>query len=294
MTIPPYLRSLLFIPATRTELAHKGVAAGADALVFDLEDAVEEGQKSAARDALAQYLSAPERPSIPTFVRINELTTAASFLDLQAVVGTTITGVLVPKVEDTISVAVVDRTLSWLEELAGIEVGATVIVPVCETALGLRNCFDLAAASPRTEYMGGLGTRGGDVERSLGYRWSPAGDETHFVRAEALRDVRAAGKRNPVTGLWSDIRDLDGLRTFAERNRSLGYAGMMCIHPSHVSVINEVFTPSDDELDRDRRLLAAFDLAAQAGRGAVTFEGAMIDKAMAETARTRLRRHTTD
>jgi len=106
-----------------------------------------------------------------------------------------------------------------------------------------------------------------------------------------LLSVRASRVPNPVSGLWTDIDDLDGLAAFAHQNRGLGYEGMMCIHPSHVSVINAAFTPSDAELDRDRALVEAMREAAEGGRGATIFDGEMIDEATAVTARTRVEKH---
>jgi citrate lyase subunit beta/citryl-CoA lyase len=160
-----------------------------------------------------------------------------------------------------------------------------------ETATGIRHAYDLACASSRCAYMGGLGVKGGDVERSLGYRWSPEGTETLALRSQVLIDLRAAAVPNPMTGLWTDIRDLDGLRAFAHQSRNLGYEGMLSIHPSHISLINETFTPTDAELDADAELIAAFESAAAGGHGALTYDGDMIDEAMAHTARQKLARY---
>lgn len=136
--------------------------------------------------------------------------------------------------------------------------------------------------------MGGLGVKGGDVERSLGYRWTPSGTETLALRSQVLLDVRAAEVPNPVTGLWADVRDRDGLRAFAEQGRGLGYEAMLAIHPSHIAMINEVFTPTSDELDTDEAIVVAMEAAAAEGRGAVVHDGQMIDEAMAATSRRRL------
>jgi citrate lyase subunit beta/citryl-CoA lyase len=282
---------MLFMPANRTELAPKGLAAGADALIFDLEDAVAHDDKDGARDQLAEFLAAGPLASTPVFVRINALDRAMALADLRAIVGPHLTGVLVPKVESERDVLVVDRVLTWLEEEAGLVQGRTVMVPVLETAPGARLAYEIATASPRTAYMGGLGTRGGDVERSLGYRWSSRGDETFVMRSKVLMDLRAAGSPNPVSGMWADIKDLAGLAAFAEQNRAIGYDGMLCIHPSHVPVINKAFTPSAHELERDRQLVEQMAKSAEAGRGATVFNGEMIDEAMAVTARRRLDRY---
>lgn len=286
--VPP-VRSLLFVPGNRTGWVAKGLSAGADAIVLDLEDAVPAAAKADARAEVADFLrSAP--PEAVLLVRVNGLHDRTALDDLTAAVCPTLAGVMVPKVESVADVQVADRLLGWLEADVGLDHGSIRIVPVLETAAGIRQAFDLATASLRTVYMGGLGTKGGDVERSLGYRWTAEGTETFAMRAQSLVDVRAAGVPNPVTGLWSDIKDLDGLRNFATQSRGLGYDGMLAIHPSHVETINEAFTPTQAELDSDAALVAAMEAGAATGRGAVVYGGQMIDEAMAATARRRLQR----
>lgn len=287
----PLVRSMLFMPGTRTELAPKGLAAGADALIFDLEDAVATADKRRARNQVAEFLARPPLSSVPVFVRINGLEHSGALADLRAIVGPHLAGVLVPKVESTRDVVVLDQLLDWCEQDSGTRHGHTTIIPVLETAAGARLAYDIAMASPRTAYMGGLGTRGGDVERSFGYRWSSAGDETFVVRSQVLMNLRAAGSPNPVSGMWADIKDIDGLRVFARQNRSIGYEGMLCIHPAHVPIINEAFTPTAEDLERDRQLVEMMARSAEGGRGATVFDGVMIDEAMAVTARRRLDRY---
>lgn len=149
---------------------------------------------------------------------------------------------------------------------------------------------ELFASIHKTVFdLGGLAAKGGDVERNVGYRSTKEGRETLTFRAQALLDARAAGVPNPVTGLWTDLRDLDGLRRFTEESRALGYEGMMVIHPSHAAVVNEVFTPSPEELAYYEGLVAAADEAlSRSGISAITFQGEMIDTAMVTTARQRL------
>ncbi len=289
VSVPP-VRSLLFVPGNRTDWVAKGVDAGADGIVLDLEDAVPADGKADARAEVAGFLrEAP--PAVPVVVRVNGLRDRTLLDDLSAVVGPALTAVMVPKVESVTDVHVVDRLLGWLEADAGLPAGGIRLVPVLETAAGIRQAHDLARASSRSAYMGGLGVKGGDVERSLGYRWTPEGGETLVIRSQVLLDLRAAAVPNPVTGLWTDIRDLDGLRAFAGQSRGLGYEGMLAIHPSHLSVINEVFTPTEAELDADVELVTVVESAAAEGRGTALYRGDMVDEAMAETARRRLARY---
>ena len=286
----PLVRSLLFIPATKLHLEQKAVDCGADAIIWDLEDAVVDSAKDEARHALGAYLRQRASRGPAQFVRINSLDTSRALSDLTEITCRSLAGVYVPKVNGPRDVELVDRLLNWLEHDNGIPAGSICIVPVLETAAGIRASFDVAGASPRVAFMGGLGVLGGDIERAIGYRWSAAGTETLVMRSQALLDARAAGVHNPITGMWVRIDDLDGLREFANQGRDLGYEGMMAIHPSHIPIINEVFGDSGVSLARDRRLIETLRAASGGGEGAVTFEGVMIDKAMHESAAERLRR----
>lgn len=290
------LRSLLFVPGTKTEWLAKAEASGADAAILDLEDAVASQDKPVARarvtEALARRAGDGDGDGdMALFVRINSLDAWSAVEELRAVARPGLAGLLLPKVQFEQEVRTADRLLTWCEREHGLPVGSIALVPLLETAQALRNAHDITAAASRVAYAGALTAPGGDVERALGYRWSSKGTETHALRSRVLLDVRAASAEYPVTGLWTHIDDLSGLRRFAEQNRSLGYTGMMAIHPSHVPVINEVFSPDAGELARAERLIAAVREAQAQGAGAVTFEGQMVDEAMAANAQQILRRH---
>ncbi|MFI6929572.1 HpcH/HpaI aldolase/citrate lyase family protein [Streptomyces sp. NPDC050287] len=292
----PPLRSLLFVPGTRTDWLPKARAAGADAAILDLEDAVPASGKLAARaqvaDAVARAAAATGQAGrMALFVRVNPLDTWAGAEELRAIVRPGLTGIVLPKVRSAQDVRLADRLLDWCEQEQGLSPGRVALVPLLETARGLREAYDIARAASRVAYVGALTAAGGDVERAVGYHWSPEGTETVALRSRVLLDARAAGVPHPVSGLWTRIADLPGLRAFAEQNRSLGYEGMMAIHPSHVPVINEVFSPSPDELARCAELVAAVEAAQGDGTGAVAFRGEMVDEAMAATARLVLERH---
>ncbi|WP_327659046.1 MULTISPECIES: HpcH/HpaI aldolase/citrate lyase family protein [unclassified Streptomyces] len=292
----PPLRSLLFVPGNKTAAwLPKARSAGADAVVLDLEDAVPEADRAAAvrqvTEALARRASEGTGPAL--FVRVRPLDGWAAAEELRTVCGPGLSGIVVPKVSGPDDVRHADRLLGWCEREQPLRQGQLALVPLLETAAALRDAYRCAtAATGRVAYLGAITGAGGDVERAVGYRWSPEGHETHALRARVLLDVRAAGAPHPVAGLWTRIGDLDGLRAFAEQNRALGYTGMMAIHPSHVPVVNEVFAPTADELDRAARLIAAMEKAQAHSVGAVTFEGEMVDEAMAATARALLARYT--
>lgn len=281
------LRSLLFVPGSRPEWQRKALACPADGLVLDLEDAVAGEEKSSAREIVRRFIVESGRDRV-LFVRINELSGPDALDDLRAVVHPHLTGVMVPKIDSVFDVQLVDRLLTWLEQERGLPLGSIVVIPVLETARALRLTYDLAAASQRTAYMGAACGRGGDVERALGFRWTAVGTESLSYRSRALVDIRAAGAKHPMLGVWTSIADQDGLRAFAEQTRDLGYEGMVAIHPSQVPIINDVFTPSQEDLDFYQGLVEAMEGSVNEGQGAVAYRGHMVDVAMAKTARERL------
>ncbi len=114
--------------------------------------------------------------------------------------------------------------------------------------------------------------------------------ETHPLRSQVLLDVRAAGVANPMSGIFADIDDLEGLHRFAVQNRDLGYEGMMVIHPRHIEVVNRVFGPTDEDLSEAEEIVAAIKKAGRSGDAAVTVRGKMVDEANAKTARMLLAR----
>lgn len=281
------LRSKLYVPGNRPDWMRKALAAGADGLILDLEDAVPAAERPVARSHIREFV-AEAGAGVPLFVRVNAVDTEAFLSDVEAIVTPGLRGIVVPKVNDPEDVGVAARVLAWLEERAGMTVGALLIAPILETAAGMRAAYEIGGASSRVAYMGGLGVKGGDVERAIGYRWSATGWETLPMRAQVLLAARAAGVPHPMTGLWTDIADLDGLEAFARQGRDLGYAGMIAIHPSHIPTINRVFSPDPEEVGYYRRLIEALERSEAEGRTAIRFEGELIDTAMIKTARQRL------
>ena len=289
--LAPPTRSQLFVPADRPDRYSKAVATGADALILDLEDAVPLRSKALAREAMVEFLRGRASDAEPAvLVRVNAADTDLFLDDVLAATEAGATGIALPKVCGPDDVIGLDRLLEAIERRQGGGVGSTLIWPLLETAAAIRDAYRIGLASARVAYMGGLTVRGGDIERGIGFRWSAAGAETAAFRASVLLDARAAAVPSPLTGVWTDIADLDGLRSFALQGRAFGYEGMAVIHPSHVAVVNEVFEPSEEELDKDRRLIEALADADADGSASIRFEGEMVDLAMARSARARLER----
>jgi len=170
----------------------------------------------------------------------------------------------------------VDALVDHFETRNGVS-GLEYIVPV-ETVPAIQNCREIAQASARVGAMIGPTAEHADIAREVGYEWTAEGLETLYLRSRVLLACREAGL-HALTGLWEDLSNLDGLREFAIAGRRLGFRGMIAIHPSHVPVLNEVFTPSADEVAFYRGLARAYEQGAARGEGAVRYRNVHIDKA---------------
>jgi citrate lyase subunit beta/citryl-CoA lyase len=279
----PY-RSLLFVPATKPEWADKALAAGADAIVVDLEDSVPAADKERARGLVSETLRRlrAANPDVGLFVRPNALDTRLTGADLEAVIGPELTGVFAPKIRDAIDVIRWETLIDCFEARNGAE-GLEMIVPV-EMVDAITNCQEIAAASPRVGAMIGPTSEHADIARAVGYRQSREGSETLYLRSRILLACRQNGLHS-LTALWEDLGDLEGLRSFADYGLQLGFRGQIVIHPSHVETVNDVFTPSDDDVDYYRSLVEAVEAAEAEGSGAVRFRGQHVDIAHADKAR---------
>jgi citrate lyase subunit beta/citryl-CoA lyase len=282
-------RSMLFVPGHKPAWVPKGIAAGPDALILDLEDAVPAADKAEARRTVARSVT-EFGDRINVWVRPNSWDTGLAGADLDEVVVPGLTGLLLPKIHTAADVLRFDTLLDHFERRAGLPVGSVQLIASFETATSMVECREIAGASPRVASLFGVASRDGDVAHALGYQWTPEGLETLYLRSRLVMAARAAGLEHPLAGLWQDVADLAGLVPFAEQNRGLGYRGQVVIHPSHVAPVNQVFTPSDEEVAFYRGMVTAFETAVQRGDAAVTYEGQHIDYAHVRTARAVLAR----
>ncbi|WP_028920993.1 HpcH/HpaI aldolase/citrate lyase family protein [Pseudonocardia acaciae] len=273
----PY-RSLLFVPGHKPDWADKAVRAGAHALILDLEDAVPPEAKDAAREHVAATVDRLAGGPTGIVVRVNPLESDLFGRDVAAVVRPGVDALLLPKIYGRDDVVAFDALVGAAEIERGMPRGGVALLPSLETARSLTSVDEIAAA-PRVAGLMAAAAKDTDASREVGFHWTPAGLETLYLRSKVVLAARSAGLRHVVIGLWQDIGDLDGLRAFAEANRDLGYGGQVLIHPSHVATVNEVYAPSPATVERLRRLVAAYERGAEAGSGAVMFEGEHIDLA---------------
>jgi citrate lyase subunit beta / citryl-CoA lyase len=287
----PRVRSALFVPAHREDYLAKADRRDADAVILDLEDSVAEAARDRAVEVASRWIADRPDPRSPVvIVRINPLSRGRMQSEIMKVLSPNLTALQVPKVESAHDIRTVSEFLGYAEGTHGIDYGRTRIWPLIESAAAIRRSGKLARASSRIAYMGGGAADGGDLAASVGFRWSASMAETHPLRAKVLLDARAAGVPNPMSGIFVDIDDLDGLRRFARQNRDLGYEGMMVIHPSHVEVVNQIFGPTEDELTEAEEIVAAVNAAAHRGDAAIKVRGRMVDQANAKAARILLAR----
>jgi citrate lyase subunit beta/citryl-CoA lyase len=281
----PRLRSALFVPAHRRDFRPRAVESGADAVILDLEDSVPEAERPEARAGVSAWLEqGGQQPAV--CVRINALADGCLDADLDAAVRPGLVAVMVPKVTEPSEVQRVAKAIAKRERRAGVPEGSVRVWPSVENATAARRAFDLASSSPRVAYMGGAAALNGDLAHALGFGWTPPLFlETLYFRSEILVDMRAAGVPNPMTGVVTNLRELDEVQAFARQSRAIGYEGMMVIHPSHVAIVNEVFGATADDVAAAKRLLEAWEGATRDGLGAVDHEGQMIDAAMVRVAR---------
>jgi citrate lyase subunit beta/citryl-CoA lyase len=250
--------------------------------VLDLEDSVPGKEKGEAREQVRQSIEALASRSRPgVMVRVNPLGTGLTGYDLDAVVRLGLDGVFIPKIRDAVDIAKFDALVDHFTSRFGI--GKFEYIVAVETVEAIHNARDIARCSPRVGAMVGPSAVHADIARAVGYEWTPEGSETLYLRSRVLLACREAGI-HPLTGLWEDLDNLDGLREFAERGRRLGYRGMVVIHPKHVAVINDVFTPGAETLEFFQGMIDAYETAAGVGIGAVRYRGLHIDRAHYERA----------
>lgn len=259
-------RSLLFVPANRPDLAAKAGRSQPDAVVLDLEDAVPEAEKAAARSELAKATSELVANGMAVLVRVNPPTTPWFAEDLEALPDG-IAGVVVPKFEPA-SLDFLSRAKVELPVVAGLET--------------VRGVFD--AREALIEPVAGCYFGAEDYVVDLGGVRNPDNAEVAVARSLVAVAARLAGVP-AYDMIVVDFGDAERFRTEAVAARALGYAGKLCIHPAQVLPANETFVPSTDELDRARRLLSAFDDAVAHGQAAIAFEGTMVDEVVARAAR---------
>ncbi len=277
-TAQPPIRSFLFVPADSERKYQKAAGTKADALILDLEDSVAQENLPKAREMARDYLASHrnDRARQQLWVRCNPLETPLALPDLAAIMAGAPDGIILPKTYSAAEAIQCDHFLSALEAREGLEIGSTrILVVATETARSVFTMESFIGASPRI-----YGMTWGAEDLSAALRATtnraPNGlyeDVYRLVRSLCLAACHA-GEMEPVDVVYPDFRDLDGMKAEAIQARKTGFTGKIAIHPDQVDVINEAFTPTPEEIEYARRVIAAFgDL----GSGTVGLDGKMLD-----------------
>jgi len=280
----PAWRSMLFVPVTRDKFVASAHTRGADAIILDLEDSVAESEKARARTLVPEAAKAVSRSGADVLVRINRPWHQA-FRDIEAIIGPQVMALMCPKVESPEHLGVIAELLDTLEAERGLSRGHTRLVALVETADAYFRLREIAKATPRLDALS-LGAE--DFATSVGME--PIGETLQAPKQTMIIAARAAGIL-PLgfMGTVADFDDLEVFRATIRRSRKFGFVGASCVHPSQVPILNEEFGWSDAEVDRARRMVAAYDAAKAKGLGAVTFEGKMIDVPVVDRAQALIR-----
>lgn len=249
----PMPRSYLFVPGNRPERFDKACAAGADAVIVDLEDAVPFADKAAAREAVAAWLS----PAKPVLVRVNGADTDWFTDDLALCRAPGVAGVVLPKAEQAGDIARLRAA------------GATAVLPLIESATGIDHLRAIASARGVQRLMFG------SIDFQLDLGIPGEREELLFFRSQLVLASRLAGLAAPVDGVSTALDDADRLADDARHARQMGFGAKLCIHPKQVQAVNRCFTPGAHELAWAGRVLEA---AALANGAAVALDGKMIDR----------------
>jgi len=280
-------RSFLFAPGNVARRVEKALTLDADAVIVDLEDSVATAEKAATRKAVAAALERPRRPR--GYVRVNAPSSVFCHGDLVQTLHRRVDGVVLPKVESAADLHAIDWLIWNLERDLGIAEGSVDLIPQIETAAGVQRIDRIVQARSLRPYKGPWRVKrvafgAADYAHELGLTVGPEEAELADARARIVLSSRAAGMENPLDSPWFDFRDTAGFARALERSRRGGFQGRLCVHPDQIAPVNAAYLPSDEELARAERIVAAFRQAEARGEAAVQVDGQMVDYPVAHRA----------
>ncbi len=269
-------RTMLFLSAQRPSLIKDAYVFRPDSLIFDLEDAVAENQKDAARFSLYHALTTVDYRGIERLVRINGLDTPHWQEDIRVAVAAGCDGVRIPKCEHAEDVRRVEEAIAAAETEFDREVGHTLITAALESPLGILNAYEISSACP--ERMIGVAISGSDYRKSMQAAYNPGGIELLGGRANMLIAARAAGVQCFDT-VFTDLDDMEGFREEALLAKQMGFDGKSVINPKQIAIVHEIFAPTQKEIIQAEKVVRAVREQAAKGIGVFTVDGKMIDVA---------------
>jgi citrate lyase subunit beta/citryl-CoA lyase len=270
-------RSRLYLPGAEPKYFINASLYGPDAIILDLEDSVHHAEKDAARILVRNTLRNVDFGGCERMVRINQLPMGLE--DLAEIIPECPDLILIPKAEAAEQVGEVDRMISELKSRQKIDRPIR-LMPILESALGIENAPAIATASKNVVALT-IGLE--DYTADLGVGKTAEGRESLYARSRLVNAAKAAGIQ-AIDSVFGDVGDMDGLRRWGENSRAMGFEGMGCIHPSQIEVIHTAFAPSQAEIDKALKIVAAFEDAQQRGLGVVSLGSKIIDPPVVQRA----------
>ena len=266
-------RSMLFLPGNNPNMLINGNCLGADAVIFDLEDAVSPSEKDGARILVRNTMGYLDFRGCEIIVRINSIDTPYWKQDLDQILPQQPSLILLPKTGSAADVLEADAYITHAEEKLGMARNTVGLMPLIETAMGVENAFQIASATKRVKALF-LGAE--DLTADLQCKRTKEGREIEYARTRLVVAARAAGVDVYDTP-FTDVNDDEGIMADAMYAKALGFSGKAAISPRHVDVINTVFSPTEKEIDYAYEVMEAIELAKRQGKGAIALHGKMID-----------------
>jgi citrate lyase subunit beta/citryl-CoA lyase len=273
-------RTMLFVPGGNERFLTKALGLPVDCVILDLEDSVSLDKKALAREALGEALKTADFGQKEKVVRINPLETEYGKPDIAVVTRGRPDMLLLPKVGRPEDVVACDTLITEAEKKAGLPPGSIGLMAMIETPLGIVNIDAIALASPRME---GLIFGAADYTRETRGTITPDRAELHYPMSRILLAARVA-VIDDIDTPYFDITDPEGLQQHTQQAKDMGYDGKSIIHPSQVEVVNQIFTPTMDEVAHAKRVIKAFENARKAGKGVTQLDGKLVENVHVEMA----------
>lgn len=274
-------RSMLYLPGNSPNMVQDAHLYGSDSILIDLEDSVVISEKDAARNLVRNALDNIDYGDIEVTIRINPVHTDFYEDDLKAIIPGKPDAIRVPKSESAEQIIKVDEFITELEKENNIEVGSTKLMPMIESAKGVREVNEIAQASSRNVAL----TIGGeDLATDLGVTRTKGSEEIFTSRSLIVLAAKAAGI-DALDTIYSNVNDIEGLKRETELIKKLGFSGKAVIHPKQIKPVHEVFNPKEEEVREARKIIDAAEEAERKGQGAIIVNGKMIDYPIVDRAK---------
>ncbi|HEP1273666.1 TPA: citrate (pro-3S)-lyase subunit beta [Streptococcus pyogenes] len=272
-------RTMMFVPGANAAMLRDAPLFGADSVMFDLEDSVSLKEKDTSRALVHFALKTFDYSSVETVVRVNGLDSCGA-LDIEAVVLAGVNVIRLPKTETAQDIVDVEAVIERVERENSIEVGRTRMMAAIESAEGVLNAREIAKASKR---LIGIALGAEDYVTNMKTRRYPDGQELFFARSMILHAARAAGIA-AIDTVYSDVNNTEGFQNEVRMIKQLGFDGKSVINPRQIPLVNEIYTPTEKEIDHAKQVIWAIREAESKGSGVISLNGKMVDKPIVERA----------